>query len=498
MPKIDSRRRYVRSSPILVMCLCGFLTGAFGQCLVRLQNSSSTLVSLSIPGNNVWPPPGGVLYALLTAPVGTADLTRFTPTSVLATNLAVEGRVLGATVTVPGWPLSETRAFAIVGWFASMGTNFNPAWIGQTCQPSVGVSVIGTWQSSVVSVLNPFTALGAGFTISGPLDPMFCPHISQSPVSQSVTQGITVAFTVTASAGYPDPPSSLTYQWYFNGVALVGRTNSMLVLTNIQPAHAGSYAVTVYNPPTRPAAVSSAIATLEVRPRLIIPPTLSTPPQTQTAEVGDTVCLSVQAGGDLPLAYRWVWNTTNTLSTGPAAGLTLTNIQASQFGAYAVVVTNVGGAVTSAPAMLSVIPVVPRRVVPTVVLGAQLDSLLNLEYCASLGITQRWESFPTLHITSVPQFFFDLTSPLPSRRFYRAAQATPISVPPNIGFQMTPALTLAGNPGEMVRADGINKFGPTNAWFTLDTVTLTNTSQLYFDITAPGQQARLYRLVPVP
>jgi hypothetical protein len=49
-----------------------------------------------------------------------------------------------------------------------------------------------------------------------------------------------------------------------------------------------------------------------------------------------------------------------------------------------------------------------------------------------------------------------------------------------------------------VRVDAINQFGPTDAWFTLATVTLTNTTQLYFDTSAIGQPPRLYRLVPVP
>jgi hypothetical protein len=37
-----------------------------------------------------------------------------------------------------------------------------------------------------------------------------------------------------------------------------------------------------------------------------------------------------------------------------------------------------------------------------------------------------------------------------------------------------------------------------NAWVTLDTVTLTNESQLYFDTSARGQPQRLYRLIPSP
>ena len=49
-----------------------------------------------------------------------------------------------------------------------------------------------------------------------------------------------------------------------------------------------------------------------------------------------------------------------------------------------------------------------------------------------------------------------------------------------------------------MRVDCINAIGPTDAWVTLDTVLLTNATQLYYDVTAFRQPARLYRLVPVP
>ena len=57
---------------------------------------------------------------------------------------------------------------------------------------------------------------------------------------------------------------------------------------------------------------------------------------------------------------------------------------------------------------------------------------------------------------------------------------------------------ITGNVGDSLRLDYINAIGPTDAWVTLGTVTLTNTWQLYFDVSAPGQPARLYRIVPVP
>jgi hypothetical protein len=57
---------------------------------------------------------------------------------------------------------------------------------------------------------------------------------------------------------------------------------------------------------------------------------------------------------------------------------------------------------------------------------------------------------------------------------------------------------MAGPVGSSVRVDYINQFGPTDAWVALETVTLSNPSQLYFDVSALGQPPRLYRLVQVP
>jgi hypothetical protein len=65
-------------------------------------------------------------------------------------------------------------------------------------------------------------------------------------------------------------------------------------------------------------------------------------------------------------------------------------------------------------------------------------------------------------------------------------------------LHLVPALTLTGNIGHSVRVDYINQVGPIDAWSTLDTVALTNTSQLYFDTSSIGQPTRLWRIVQVP
>ena len=69
---------------------------------------------------------------------------------------------------------------------------------------------------------------------------------------------------------------------------------------------------------------------------------------------------------------------------------------------------------------------------------------------------------------------------------------------PSLKINVVPAITLTGNVGDKVEVDCINQFGPMDAWVTLDTVTLTNTSQLYFDVSAISQPPRLWRIVPVP
>jgi hypothetical protein len=222
------------------------------------------------------------------------------------------------------------------------------------------------------------------------------------------------------------------------------------------------------------------------------------PPQTQTAEAGSAIRLSVDASGSLPLSYLWYFNDTNLMSWSTNCDLELTNVQFSQSGAYTVVVSNTLGAVTSGPAMLNVIAAVERRPVPGVKLAGESASLLNVDYANSLRLAPDWTTLGSVSLTGTSQYYFDLTLPLPPQRFYRAWQAGTPGVRPSLDLHLVPAITLTGSIGHSVRLDYIDQFGPIDAWVTLASVTLTNTSQLHFDVSAPGQPQRLYRLVPIP
>ena len=226
-------------------------------------------------------------------------------------------------------------------------------------------------------------------------------------------------------------------------------------------------------------------------------PTILRPLPTQTAEAGTTVHLTVDAASDPPPAYQWYFNGTNLLSCA-SSDLAWTNILFSQSGTYTVVITNVFGVVTSAPVTLNVIAPVVHRLVPGVNLMAQAGNFLGLDYSDELSPTASWETMAVMSLTNASQFCFDLSAPLPSQRFYRAWETGTPSMRPSLDLHLVPAITLTGSIGQSVRVDYINQFGPTDAWVTLDILTLTNTSQLYFDTSSIDQPARLYRVVQMP
>jgi hypothetical protein len=86
------------------------------------------------------------------------------------------------------------------------------------------------------------------------------PSISAQPQSQVDAYGSSASLSVAASG------SGLAYQWFLNGTAIPGATNSSLSLTDLQFANAGLYSVTVSN---AAGAVTSQPAVVNVAPKLM-------------------------------------------------------------------------------------------------------------------------------------------------------------------------------------------------------------------------------------
>jgi uncharacterized repeat protein (TIGR03803 family) len=226
-------------------------------------------------------------------------------------------------------------------------------------------------------------------------------------------------------------------------------------------------------------------------------PTILSAPKTQTAEAGSSAQFRVSAT-PTPLNYFWFQNETNLLSSGTNSSLTLSNVQFAAAGSYTVLISNLLGTVTSTPAMLNIIVPVEKRMAPAIRLTGAAGTIVNLDYYDAFALTPSWTQLTTITLESSPKYCFDASKPLPPHRFYRAWQTPPTTEVPVLGLEMVTALTLTGAVGSQVRVETINQVGPTDGWFPLSTVTLTNSTQLYFDVSMLGQPARLYRLVPVP
>ncbi len=228
------------------------------------------------------------------------------------------------------------------------------------------------------------------------------------------------------------------------------------------------------------------------------PLALAGSPASQTAETGSTVQFRVQASGLSPLTCLWYFNQTQLVQCSTNCVLRLTNIQSSEAGLYTVVVTNLTRSVASSPAALQVIKPVQRTAVPCIQMKAQIGTSMNVDYVNSLSPATVWTTLGSVTITSSPLYWLDLDPPPPPRRFYRAWQTGAPGVIPSLEVHLIPAITVTGNPGDSFQVDYINQFGPIDAWLSLTTVTLTNSSQLYFDTSVIAQPPRLWRIVPVP
>lgn len=79
------------------------------------------------------------------------------------------------------------------------------------------------------------------------------------------------------------------------------------------------------------------------------------------------------------------------------------------------------------------------------------------------------------------------------------SQSTFIEVLPYLtGLDMVPRIALVGEIGYIYYIQYITPPAPTNAWQAITEVMITNQPQYYFDLSAIGQAARLYRLVQSP
>jgi hypothetical protein len=175
------------------------------------------------------------------------------------------------------------------------------------------------------------------FTLGGT-----APIVTAPPVNRTVPAGTNVTLGV-AAVGTPP----LTYLWEFMGTNIPFATNSVLNLINVQSPDNGSYGVVVSNA----YGVTNVSANLIVNPSA---PVIIVQPQTQLLPPRGNAFFQVAAEGSLPLTFQWQFNSTD-IGGATNSAILVTGLQTNNAGMYQVVVTNIVGDVTSAPATLTLV-----------------------------------------------------------------------------------------------------------------------------------------------
>ncbi len=267
----------------------------------------------------------------------------------LANNYTGTGLLGTPSVTSLGGRDALVTKFSAGGnflWAQTFGSTSDDFVNGLVLDANSNLHIAGTLGGQ--AALGPFTLTHAGssdlFLATITSQP---PVISTQPASQNIGVTQPVTFSVAATGTLP-----VSYQWRFNGTNIVGATNSAFTIASVVPGSAGGYSVLVGD---ALGIATSATATLTVDTSGV--PFITVQPQSLTVLQGTASLLSVTAVGAPPLSYQWRRNGTNL--AGEVFDILPLGSTTNANGTYTVVVTNVFGAVTSAPAVLTVTPIFP-------------------------------------------------------------------------------------------------------------------------------------------
>jgi hypothetical protein len=214
-------------------------------------------------------------------------------------------------------------------------------------------------QSTIIPGQAGFSSIAAGGQHSLGVRGNGSPVFTLQPISQTAIVTKTTRFQVLAVGSQP-----ISFQWLRNGTNLNGATNSILQINNVQLSDAGSYAAVAAN---FAGSVTSSVAILTA---VGSPPFVLSPPQDRSTFCGDSPILQLAVDGSTPLAYQWFFEGAP-LAGATRSTLTLTRINTNQAGGYALAITNVYGAITSAPAQVTVLVEPPFITSPLTASGKQ-------------------------------------------------------------------------------------------------------------------------------
>ncbi|HSU55425.1 MAG TPA: immunoglobulin domain-containing protein [Candidatus Dormibacteraeota bacterium] len=323
---------------------------------------------------------------------------------------------------------------------------------------------------------------------------------SQQPHSQVVAVGENVNFSATLAGNI-----SSSWQWRFNRAEIPSATNTSYTILAASTNDAGAYDLVITS---SQGSVTSSVATLTV----VTPPTLLSPPSPKTGVVGSNSVFTALADG-LLLNYQWQFEGAD-IPNATDATLVLTNIQPGDEGDYAVIVTNIAGAITSPPAPLTVLVPVTIGTPPpeqTAYWGKNYALQMPVHGtppfgCLWLkdGVLIAQGTNATLQLTDI-ELTDGGTYTCVITNILNATTSAPVHLtinPAGISLGLFAGVIIDGAVGKTYGIQYTTAILGSNSWVPLTNVTLTQPVQIWVDTTvdvhSPGNQVRFYRVMAVP
>ena len=289
--------------------------------------------------------------------------------SVIEGNVGTRNMIFAVTLAVPSaqtitvnYATSDGSATAGSDYIATNGTvTFAPGMTSATIAVAViGDTVIETNETFFVNLSSPVNGTlgrsqGVGTIINDDGFPGEVDHFTWSVIASPQYTNVPFGVTINAWDALNNPVTNFT-----GAVSLYSTSNHVVPVVsdnftngiwsgNVAVLNRATNAVLVADDGNGHTGLSNPFDVVPAN----MPPVILAQPTDQTIVVGGTATFTVVADGTPPLGYQWNFNGTNIVGATNAP-LTLTNVQFSQAGSYAVLVTNLFGSVLSSNAVLTV------------------------------------------------------------------------------------------------------------------------------------------------
>lgn len=190
------------------------------------------------------------------------------------------------------------------------------------------------------------------------------PVIDSQPKPQSVIEGDSACFSISASGTFP-----LSFQWQKDSIDIAGAIDSGYTIDTAKMADSGCvYRCIVSNIAGSDTSIG---ACLSVNKKAVAP-SITIQPQPQSVSEGQTATFNVSASGTAPLSYQWQKDNTNITGATDTTYTTSVTTMSDSGSVFRCIVSNSAGADTSEEALLEVSQ---NSVAPTITTQPQLQSI---------------------------------------------------------------------------------------------------------------------------